>query len=70
MVHLGYKAEKTPEILDKKPANREEAIILATLKDLLVKEPGKWHRTVSELKGNFGRDHNRSSQIVPDDGKR
>ena len=51
MVHLGYKAEKTPEILDKKPANREEAIILATLKDLLVKEPGKWHRTVSELKG-------------------
>ena len=51
MVHLGYKAEKTPEILNKKPANREEAIILATLKDILVKEPGKWHRTVSELKG-------------------
>jgi adenosylhomocysteinase len=51
MVHLGYKAEKTPEILDKKPASREEAIILATLKDILVKEPGKWHRTVSELKG-------------------
>jgi len=51
MVHLGFKAEKTPEVLDKKPANREEAIILATLKDLLVKEPGKWHRTVSELKG-------------------
>ncbi len=24
MVHLGYKAEKNPEILDKKPANREE----------------------------------------------
>ena len=51
MVHLGYKAEKTPEILNKKPANREEAIILATLKDILAKEPGKWHRTVSELKG-------------------
>ena len=51
MVHLGYKAEKTPEILDKKPANREEAIILATLRDILTKEPGKWHRTVSELKG-------------------
>jgi len=51
MVHLGYKAELTPEILDKKPSNREEAIILATLKDILVKEPGKWHRTVSELKG-------------------
>jgi adenosylhomocysteinase len=51
MVHLGYKAEKTPEILDKKPASREEAIILATLKDIMVREPGKWHNAVSELKG-------------------
>ena len=51
MVHLGFKAEKSPEILDKKPANREESIILATLKDILVREPGKWQRTVSELRG-------------------
>jgi adenosylhomocysteinase len=51
MVHLGYKAEVTPEILNKKPENREEAIILSTLKNLLEKEPGKWHRIVSELKG-------------------
>ncbi len=51
MVHLGYKAEKNPEILNKKPENREEAIILSTLKDILAKEPGKWHTAVSELKG-------------------
>ena len=51
MVHLGYKAEKTSEVLDKKPSSREEAIILATLKEILAREPGKWHRTVSELKG-------------------
>jgi adenosylhomocysteinase len=51
MVHLGYKSEKTPEILNRKPENREEAIILSTLKDILSKEPGRWHRTVSELKG-------------------
>ena len=51
MVHLGYKAEKSPEILNRKPENREEGIILSTLKDILAKEPGKWHRTVSELKG-------------------
>ena len=51
MVHLGYKAEKSPEILNRKPESREEAIILATLRDILAKEPGKWHRTVSELKG-------------------
>ncbi len=51
MVHLGYKAENDPKILNKKPSNREESVILSTLKDLLVKEPGKWHRAVSELKG-------------------
>jgi adenosylhomocysteinase len=51
MVHLGYQAENKPEILDKKPSNREEAIILSTLKEILEKEPGKWHRTVGELKG-------------------
>lgn len=51
MVHLGYKAEKTPEILDKIASSREEAIILSTLKGLLTSEPGKWHRAVSELKG-------------------
>jgi adenosylhomocysteinase len=51
MVHLGYKAEKNPSVLNKKPENREESIILATLKDLLVKEPGKWTRAVKDLKG-------------------
>ncbi|HUX58501.1 MAG TPA: adenosylhomocysteinase [Bacteroidales bacterium] len=51
MVHLGFKAEKTPEVLDKKPKSREEAVVLATLKDILKKEPGRWHSTVSELKG-------------------
>ncbi len=51
MVHLGYKAESAQEILNKKPENREEAIILATLKDILAKEPDKWHNAVKELKG-------------------
>ncbi len=51
MVHLGYKAEKSPALLDKEPANREEAIIFATLKDILKREPQKWHHTVSRLKG-------------------
>jgi adenosylhomocysteinase len=51
LVHLGYKAENSPEILDKKPSNREEAVILSTLKDILASEPDKWHRTISELKG-------------------
>ncbi len=51
MVHIGYKAENDPKVLDKIPANREESIILSTLKELLEKEPGKWHRAVNDLKG-------------------
>jgi adenosylhomocysteinase len=51
LVHLGYKAENDPKVLDKEPGSHEEAVILKTLKDLLVQEPGKWHRVVSELKG-------------------
>jgi adenosylhomocysteinase len=51
LVHLGYKAENDPGILDKVPASREEGIIFATLKEILAKEPGKWHKAVSELKG-------------------
>jgi len=51
LVHLGYKAENDPKILEKVPGNREEGVILNTLKDLLEKEPGKWHRAVSDLKG-------------------
>ena len=51
LVHLGYKAENDPAILDKKPSSAEEAIIFKTLKELLVQDPGKWHRAVSELTG-------------------
>jgi adenosylhomocysteinase len=51
MVHIGYRAEDDPSVLEKKPSSREEAIILSTLKDILSREPGKWHRTVKELKG-------------------
>lgn len=50
-LHLGYKAENNPEILDREPSNREESVILKTLKETINLEPGKWHRAVSELKG-------------------
>jgi len=51
MVHLGFKAEKDSSVLDKKTDNREEAIILSTLKSILAEDPQKWTRTVSELRG-------------------
>ncbi len=51
LVHLGYKAENDPSILDKKASNREESIIFATLKEIQASEPGKWHKAVNDLKG-------------------
>jgi adenosylhomocysteinase len=51
MVHLGFKAENNPAILNKKPENREEGIILSALKEILAEDPQRWHRTVMELKG-------------------
>ncbi len=51
MVHLGYKAEKDSTLLDKKPGNREEEIILNKLKETLSEDPDKWHRIVKEIKG-------------------
>lgn len=51
LVHLGYKAENDPKVLNRKPSSREEGIILKTLKDLLKSEPGKWHTAVKDLKG-------------------
>jgi len=51
IVHLGYKAENNPEILDKKSSSREEAVILKTLKEILALDHQKWHKTASELKG-------------------
>ena len=51
LVHLGYKAENNPGILDAKASSREEAIIFDTLKTIQKQDPGKWHRVVSELKG-------------------
>jgi adenosylhomocysteinase len=51
MVHLGFKVENDPSVLDKKPENREEGIILDTLKEILTEDPKRWHRMVKELKG-------------------
>lgn len=51
LVHLGFKAEKNPQVLDAKPASREEAIVLDTLRMILAEDPRKWHRTVEEMKG-------------------
>ncbi|HPC97623.1 MAG TPA: adenosylhomocysteinase [Bacteroidales bacterium] len=51
MVHLGYKAEKDPSVLDVKAGSREEEIILDTLRKIQKEDNRKWHRVVAELKG-------------------
>jgi adenosylhomocysteinase len=51
MVHLGFKAEDDPSILEKTPANREEGVIMNQLKSTLSLDDQKWHRMAKEMKG-------------------
>ena len=51
LVHKGYKSENDHSVLDVKPGNREEGIIIDTLKKILAEDPQKWHRAVKEMKG-------------------
>ena len=51
LIHKGFQAEKDSSILNVKPSSHEEAVILQVLKDTLVEDPKKWHRTVEEWMG-------------------
>jgi adenosylhomocysteinase len=51
LVHKGYEAENNQKILDTKSGNREETVILQTLKQILAADPDKWHRMVKEIRG-------------------
>jgi len=51
LMHLGFKAEDEPSVLDRKPSNREEAVIYQLLKAKQKEQPGKWHRFCSDWKG-------------------
>jgi adenosylhomocysteinase len=51
LIHLGYKAENDAKVLDKKPSNVEEGVILNLLKRILAENPKKWHNMVKEWKG-------------------
>ncbi len=42
MMHLGYKAEKNPEILNKKPGGEDEKELLKLLKKVLKEDPDRW----------------------------
>ena len=50
-IHLGYKAEEDPAILDRKPGSHEEAILYAQLKKSLRRDPKRFHRIVKHIRG-------------------
>jgi len=51
LIHKGYMIEENPELLNKKTASQEEAVVLETLKKIYGEDPTKWHRLVAALKG-------------------
>ncbi len=51
LIHKGYQAENDPSILDVKPSNHEEGVILNLLKKILKENPEKWHKIAQEWKG-------------------
>jgi adenosylhomocysteinase len=50
-VHLGFKAEDDPAVLDKKAENDEEAVLFAQLKKSIKKDPKRFHRIIKKIKG-------------------
>ncbi len=50
-IHKGFEAESNPDLLNAKPSNREEAIILKQLRLMLNEDPKRWHEVVKEIKG-------------------
>jgi adenosylhomocysteinase len=51
LVHRGYQAENTPEILDEPTDNRELTIINTVLKRQLERDPTFWHSRVKDIVG-------------------
>jgi adenosylhomocysteinase len=51
LIHKGYQAENDPSLVEVKPSNHEEGVILNQLKQTLKSDPGKWHRIAQEWKG-------------------
>lgn len=51
LIHLGYKAENNPSVLETPAHSKEEQVIKDLVADILKTDHGKWHRFAAELKG-------------------
>lgn len=50
-VHLGYKAERDPEVLNIVPESEEEEVLLMQLRKALKKNPGRFTKLAESIKG-------------------
>lgn len=50
-IHLGYKAEESPEILNREPSSTEEAVLFAQLKKSIKRDAGRFHRIAGKIRG-------------------
>jgi adenosylhomocysteinase len=51
MIHLGYKIENDPSMLDKVPGNAEEKALFQQLKDVFAEDTQRWHKVAADMKG-------------------
>ena len=51
MIHLGYKIENEPSLLDKVPGNAEEKALYQQLKDVFAEDTQRWHKVAADMKG-------------------
>jgi len=51
MVHLGYQGEEDPSILERSDKAPDELELMKRIKEMMVSDSNKWHRTAENLKG-------------------
>jgi len=51
MIHLGYKIENNPELLEKTPGNAEEKALYQQLREVYGEDTQRWHRVAADMKG-------------------
>ncbi|NTW83728.1 MAG: adenosylhomocysteinase [Chlorobiaceae bacterium] len=51
MIHLGYKIENDPSLLEKTPGNAEEKALYQQLREVFEDDNQRWHKVAAEMKG-------------------
>ena len=51
MIHLGYKIENNPEMLEKEPGNAEEKALYGQLREVFEADNQHWHKVAPEVRG-------------------